>query len=251
MGERWTVYVFALVMKKSGRMCKLLEQSGSIEGVIQPSEHPRGLSNASCIAPEAPSSHLAGSGHHLVLSSYLHNLQGCRNSKVQLGNRDAHGGAKTGDADDQKTRLNACFLTATPSPDCGSGTLSPMAVTMDVDGDDYKPPDEFPIHNGHELRVLHSPLPSETREFIAPTAQSPPPPPESSTQTPAPVPEPTPPQGPYRPNYKPHVMLSGHTRSISSVRFSPNGATLASCGKCQLRITYCGSSRAWLTGRGK
>lgn len=121
MGERWTVYVFALVMKKSGRMCKLLEQSGSIEGVIQPSEHPRGLSNASCIAPEAPSSHLTGSGHHLVLSSYIHNLQGCRNSKVQLGNRDAHGGAKTGDADDQKTRLNACFLTATPSPDCGSG----------------------------------------------------------------------------------------------------------------------------------
>ena len=106
-----------------------------------------------------------------------------------------------------------------------------MSITMDVDGDDYKPVDEFSETNGYEEpQEAEQPTP-DSRESVAPTALSPPPPPDSSAQTPAPVPQPKS-QTPYRPNYKPKLMLSGHSRSISSVKFSPDGSMLASCGEC-------------------
>lgn len=34
-----------------------------------------------------------------------------------------------------------------------------------------------------------------------------------------------------RPNYEPRFMLSGHTMSVSSLKFSPDGAMLASAGE--------------------
>lgn len=41
------------------------------------------------------------------------------------------------------------------------------------------------------------------------------------------------------PNYKPHLILSGHRKSISSVKFSPDGNLLASAGAFLLAATLC------------
>ena len=37
------------------------------------------------------------------------------------------------------------------------------------------------------------------------------------------------------PNYKTKYIMSGHTRSISSVKFNPEGSILASAGECVVR----------------
>ena len=113
-----------------------------------------------------------------------------------------------------------------------------MAVTMDVDAEDQKPPREslepiphsepLPEPNGHDEPRSQSP--PQLRDSVSPTARSPPPVPESSAQTPAPNPEPKI-LGPYKPNYRPHLILSGHSRSVSSIKFSPDGTMLASCGE--------------------
>lgn len=34
------------------------------------------------------------------------------------------------------------------------------------------------------------------------------------------------------PNYKTRYIMSGHARSISAIKFSPDGTMLASCGEC-------------------
>lgn len=44
------------------------------------------------------------------------------------------------------------------------------------------------------------------------------------------------PQTQQRSNYEPRFMLSGHTMSISSVKFSPDGSMLASAGEFRFLI---------------
>lgn len=100
---------------------------------------------------------------------------------------------------------------------------------MDVDPEEHKPDDGSPALDEQDDMRAES-LPAEgAQEPIATTALSPPAQ-DSATQTPAPVPQPKP-ESPYRPNYRPTLMLSGHSRSISSIKFSPDGRMLASCGK--------------------
>ena len=108
--------------------------------------------------------------------------------------------------------------------------LPSMAVTMSVDGGSSPPPENVSDYNSYDRPTSQSPPPPESRQSLAPTALSPAPLPDSLIHTPAPVPE-NRPQGPYRPNYKPDLILSGHSRSISSVKFSPDGSMLASCGE--------------------
>ena len=43
---------------------------------------------------------------------------------------------------------------------------------------------------------------------------------------------------PATPNYKPHLILSGHNKSISSVKFSPDGNLLASAGVSLLAYLF-------------
>lgn len=60
--------------------------------------------------------------------------------------------------------------------------------------------------------------------------------------TPAPAPGPStsgagPSAGRERPNYELRHVLRGHSQSISSVKFSPDGTLLASCGEqCSLLV---------------
>lgn len=105
---------------------------------------------------------------------------------------------------------------------------------MDVDGDECNHQDRFVDQNLAEQNTegesrAGSSFTADAREPIATTALSPPAQ-DSSAQTPMPVPEPQP-ESPYRPNYKPTLMLSGHSRSIASIKFSPDGRMLASCGE--------------------
>ena len=104
-----------------------------------------------------------------------------------------------------------------------------MAVTMNVDEENFPKSSPAPESNGFAERHSQSP-PPDSRESVPPTAVSPLPVPDSSAQIPLPTPTPKP-QGPYVPNYQPHLILSGHSRSISSVKFSPDGSMLASCGE--------------------
>ena len=46
--------------------------------------------------------------------------------------------------------------------------------------------------------------------------------------------EENPQQAQQKPSYEPRFMLSGHTMSVSSVKFSPDGAMLASAGEFHL-----------------
>lgn len=105
---------------------------------------------------------------------------------------------------------------------------------MDVDGDEYKHEDHLVDQNLVDQNTegesrAGSSFTADAREPIATTALSPPAQ-DSSAQTPMPVPQPQP-ESPYRPNYKPTLMLSGHSRSIASIKFSPDGKMLASCGE--------------------
>lgn len=51
--------------------------------------------------------------------------------------------------------------------------------------------------------------------------------PRSDSLTPAGA-QPTPPREPFKPNYKAHLVLRGHTKPVSQVRISPNGRFIAS-----------------------
>lgn len=73
----------------------------------------------------------------------------------------------------------------------------------------------------------HSPFP-ESDQNPLPTDVKPEPPSQEATPG-APEP-PRVPDGPYRTKY----IMSGHKRSVSSVKFSPDGTMLASC--CELRF---------------
>lgn len=59
--------------------------------------------------------------------------------------------------------------------------------------------------------------------------------PENPLQAPAatrpPEPSTSPSQGSETLNYKTKYILAGHTRSLAAIKFSPDGAMLASCGE--------------------
>ena len=73
----------------------------------------------------------------------------------------------------------------------------------------------------------HSPFPEEDQK---PPATDVKPEPPSHDATPGAPEPPRAPDGPYRTKY----IMSGHKRSVSSVKFSPDGAMLASC--CELSL---------------
>ncbi|KAL7285253.1 hypothetical protein ACG7TL_000347 [Trametes sanguinea] len=107
---------------------------------------------------------------------------------------------------------------------------------MEVDGEEHKSQADASTTDAHETLRADVPTPADTpgdvKEPVAMTALSPPVQ-DSSAPTPAPAPTPKP-ETPYVPNYRPTYMLSGHSRSISSVKFSPDGKMLASCAADRL-----------------
>jgi COMPASS component SWD3 len=74
----------------------------------------------------------------------------------------------------------------------------------------------------------------EAQQHVAPSPQAqlhPPPPAAPVASPPAPPNPPTTAQARVRPRYELKHTLRGHKMSISSVKFSPDGMLLASCGR--------------------
>lgn len=98
------------------------------------------------------------------------------------------------------------------------------------------------VEDTQDMSIPHvEPLPNSEPETPVPPSVSP-----SPVTTPAELTIPNPLQFNETPNYKTKYILSGHRRSISSVKFNPAGTILASAGErtqivelcCQLRSIF-------------